>query len=654
MTKLSDLLRSGADRAPVGEASVSVGRAARRVRVQRGVRAAGNSVAGLGVVALAVLGIVQPGSALNSSQRDSAALAPGAAPVAGAEAPKDATVASDGRWMSWGACGSFPLQDYGVGGTDALSIAAEFDAAATPDGGATLDVPVTVTANQALDVTTTGPDAVVLWQGMVVAALTASQAEQALTLAQGDTTKSTASLPLVNCFTAAPLPASGYELVLSQAFMNAVAAPTPEPSPSIEPTVAPTVAPVPTTAPEPAPTATIVPGPAPTPQTTFPLNPNAGGSDPAAGLGAPSDGTAPSDVAPMPVEPRGWDYRITSDPITFSVAGDPVDNPFADYYPQPWTPPAQPVDILTPSIARSLFDAAATSAPWDMKEGSSRWILPNGYGQMETFAPTTTDQNYFGCSWDGLSGLHFPTRSADLGLLSVSAEVPARLSVSYGWVVDDNPKVTVSVTNTSSYSIPGFYGEPNRSLYLVKDGRVVAQAYPVALDPNAGMLMKQSALATEPTAQDDPATYWGTLAPAASLSGTYLWRDITGCSSQDGTATSLSSGKYTLLVMQSMSLQPYSNGTVVLNGTAVPGVGVAEPARLGNGTTSVGSGTAVGSGKASGGASSTPAAPPAATDPIAVGPISIDPMPPIIGPSQQDYLDLQVWTSLGTVTITTH
>jgi hypothetical protein len=614
MTKLSDLLRGGADRAPVGEASVSVSRAARRVRVQRGARAAGNGVAGLGAVALAVLGIVQPGSALNSAQRDSAALAPGAAPVAGAQAPKDGLVASDGRWMSWGACGSFPLQDYGVGGTDALSIAAEFDAAATPDGGATLDIPVTVTASQALDVTTTGPDAAVLWQGMVVAVLTASQAEQALALAQGDTTQSTASLPLVNCFTGAPLPATTYELVVSQAFMNAVAAPTP----------------VPTTAPEPAPTATLVPGPAPTPQTTFPLNPNAGGSDPGVGVGAPSDGTAPSsgaatsDVTIMPVEPQGWDYRVTSDPIAFSVAGDPVDNPFADYYPQPWAPPAQPDDMLTPAIARSLFDAAATSAPWDMAKGSSRWILPSGYGQRETFAPTTTDQNYFGCSWDGLSGLHFPTRSADLGLLSVSAEVPARLSLSYGWVVDNNPKVTVSVTNTSTYSIPGFYGEPNRSLYLVKDGRVVAQAYPVPLDPNAGMLMKQSALAPQPASQDDPATYWGTLAPGASLSGTYLWRDVNGCSSQDGTVTSLASGNYTLLVMQSMSLQQYSDGTAVSG----VGVGMAEPARLGSG----------------GDATSTPA----------VDPISIDPMPPIVGPSQQDYLDLQVWTSLGTVTITTH
>ena len=625
MTKLSDLLRSAADRAPVGGASVSIGRAARRVRMQRGVRAAGNSVAGLGAVALAVIGIVQPGAATNSGQRDSAALAPGAAPIAGAEAPKDSSmVASDGRSMAWGTCGSFPLQDFGVGGTDAFSIAAQFDATATPDGGATLDIPVTVTANTALDVTSTGPDAVVLWQGMVVAALTASQAEQALSLAQGGTTESTASLPLVDCFAGAPLPASTYDLVVSQAFMNAAAAPTP--SPSTEPTIAPTIAPTPI----------VSPGPAPSPQTTFPLNPNAG--------------SATSDVAPMPVEPPAWDYRITSDPITFTVAGDPVDNPFGAYYPQPWTPPALPTDILTPAIARTMFDAAATSAPWDMAKGSSRWVLPSGYGQVETLAPTTTDQNFFGCSWDGQSGLHFPTRSAALGLLSVSAEVPTRLSVSYGWVVDDNPKVTVSVTNTSSYSLPGFYGEPNRSLYLVKDGRVVAQAYPVNLDPNAGILMKESAPAAATSSQDDPATYWGTLAPGASLSGTYLWRDVSPCSRQDGTVTSLSSGTYTLLVMQAMSLQQYSDGTGIA-GIGTANSGIVPPSRLGGGTSSGGSGAASGSG---GGATSTVGVAPAPTSPNATDPIAVDPMPPTVGPVQQDWLDLQVWTSLGTVTITTH
>ncbi|HEX7589973.1 MAG TPA: hypothetical protein VF362_03230, partial [Demequinaceae bacterium] len=219
MTKLSDLLRGAADRAPLGDASVSIGRAARRVRAQRGVRAAGNSVAGLGAVALAVLGIVQPGSAMNSAQRDSAALAPGAAPVAGAQAPKDSMIASDGRGMAWGTCGSFPLQDYGTTGTDALSIVPRFDTPAMPDGGSTLDIPVIVTANQAFDVTTNGPDAVVLWQGMVVAVPSASQAEQSLTLAKGDTTQSVVSLPLVDCFTGAPLPASTYDLVVSQAFM---------------------------------------------------------------------------------------------------------------------------------------------------------------------------------------------------------------------------------------------------------------------------------------------------------------------------------------------------------------------------------------------------------------------------------------------------
>ena len=42
--------------------------------------------------------------------------------------------------------------------------------------------------------------------------------------------------------------------------------------------------------------------------------------------------------------------------------------------------------MLTPAIARELFDAAATTDGWDMAKGTSRWILPNGYGQADTFA----------------------------------------------------------------------------------------------------------------------------------------------------------------------------------------------------------------------------------------------------------------------------
>ena len=339
---------------------------------------------------------------------------------------------------------------------------------------------------------------------------------------------------------------------------------------------------------------------------------------------------APTDMTIMPVEPQGWDYRITAEPVAFAIAGEPVENPFADYYPQPWTPPAQPDDILTPAIARELFDAAATSDGWDMAEGTSRWILPNGYGQAATFAPAQGNPGYFGCSWDGVSGLTFPARSAELDLLSISADVPSRLSISYGWVVDGNPEVTVSVTNTSSYSIPGFYGEPNRSLYLVKDGQVVAEAYPTNVDPN-GQLLAKSALTTDAagvtreavqqdeTAQryepvpEDPDSYWGLLAPDETVSGTYLWRDVNRCWREDGSNATITAGTYTLLSLQNLSLQQFGAG-VSGGDTAIP-----EPA------------------------------------PLAVDPL-VDPgvdTVTTVAPVQEDWLDFQVWTSLGTVTITT-
>ncbi len=631
MTRLADLLRGAADRAPVEAASVSTSRAARSVRVRRGVRGVGNGVAGLGAVAVIAFGVVQPGSAMDKTAANAmadSAPAPEAAPQLGAGAASDALARLDGRSMSWGDCGSFPLQDYGTGGTDALSISVGVDGGMTPEGGSTLDVPVTVTANTDLNVSTSRPDVVVLWDGMVVASLTGAEAEQTYVLAAGDRVESAISLGLVDCFQGNPLPASKYELVASQAFLDAVA---PEPATPAEP--APSATAEPTTEPAPAPTPTT----APTPQTTFPLNPDAGGGTASSSEASSSEASSESadpgsaDTMIMPVEPPSWDYRITSEPIGFAIAGDPVDNPFADYFPQPWSPPAQPDDILTPATARAAFDAKATSTPWDMAKGSSRWTLPGGYGGTETFAPVPAkDEGYFGCSWDGTAAPTFPSRSADLGWLTLSAKAPARASISYGWVVDDNPTVSLAMTNTSPYSIPGFYGEPNHSLYLVKNGRVVAQAYPVNIDPTGGVLRSVGGIATDdvatgpvaPLPEEDPASYWGTLAPGETLSGTYLWRDANGCVGRDGAPAAIGPGTYTLLTMQSVSLQDYWSGTG-------GGIMVPEPQTF----TSKGGGDSDGA--------------PTATD------ISVDPVPPLTGPDQVDWLEFQVWFSLGDVTITT-
>ena len=60
------------------------------------------------------------------------------------------------------------------------------------------------------------------------------------------------------------------------------------------------------------------------------------------------------------------------------------------------------------------------------------------------------------------------------------------MHLSYGWVVDGNPLVSVSAKNVSEWSLPGFYAGSSPRLVLVKDGRVVAEAYPVNPDQSGG------------------------------------------------------------------------------------------------------------------------------------------------------------------------
>jgi len=607
MTRLSDLLRGAADRAPIDEASVAVDRVSRRVRLNRSMRVAGNGVAGAGAAALVAFAVVIPGAAMTASSQDD--LAPAAAPDAGgavkANEADGMLAAPEGRAMAWGTCGSFPLQDFGYGAADGLGLAVAFDGSGTPDGGSTVDVAYTLTADDGVDAATSGPDVAVLWDGMVVATASGEDAETVLALAAGDSVDGSVALPLVDCFEGNPLPASKYELVVSQGFTNVQAETTSEPGaePSVTPSDEPGVDPGPSTPEPPLPT------------------------DATLSRDSASDSAVEPDIAPMPVEPYGWDFRVTSEPVAFAIAGDPVDNPFADHFPQPWTPPEQPDDILTPEKARELFDAAVTSLPWGMAAGSSRWVMPNGAGGRETFA---AEQEYFGCSWDGKPNPTFPSRSADLGFLTTRADVPDRVSVSYGWVVDDNPTISLTVTNTSDYSIPGFFGEPNRSLYLVKDGRVVAQAYPVNVDPNGGRLLAVDGVAVA-RAQEESDAYWGTLAPGESVSGTYLWRDVSTCANGDGTTARLSAGTYTLLAMQSISLQDYE---AVYGG----GIGIPVPEPLVDPAIAADA-------KASGGAteSSGGIAPRGAIEPDIA-----------IAPAQPDWLELQVWTSLGNVTIATH
>ncbi|MBN2176487.1 MAG: hypothetical protein JW722_02390 [Demequinaceae bacterium] len=583
MTRLSDLLRGAADRAPIGEASVSIQTAHRRVRIQRGVRGAANGLAGAGAAALVFVGIVNPAITAATGQ-DDVALAPVPAEDDGGRTlggPETDAYYNGG----WGVCGSY-VDTAPVDPDPSLSLTVDSGDLVDLEGGTVLDLPARLTATEDLTITFS-LEAVILYEGMVVARLDAAEAEQILALASGDTADSSVSLPLVNCFDGAALPAAKYELVVSQAFSHT----TDEPGP--EPTMEPTPVPEPTMEPTP------VPEPEPSPSS----------------IGTTTDMMAPE---PMPVEPEiWWEARATAPSVTLSIAGDPVDDPFGDYI---WSPPEKPDDILTPAKARELYEAGLVSGTWDMAPGTSRWIIPNYEEVSSLDSMRKTSSGWYGCSWDGSTGVGFPTESAVLDLLDVSMTFPSRINLSYGWVVDGNPQVHITVTNTSEYSLPGFYGEPSRTLYLVKDGRVVAESWPQNIRPYSDDLVREHMAA-------DSDEYWGTLSPGADITGDYLWRDLNGCWTENG-PRSVTSGTYTLVTSQSIYIDSSNGEYPVL---------YAE-----DDVTEAGDGQ-----------SEAPV--PAVDSGAREDTIEIDPViAPDIEPDYlYDWVELQMWTSLGTVTITT-
>lgn len=611
MTKLSDLLRSAADRAPVGDVSVSTATARQRIRVQRGARGLANGLTGAGAVALILLGVIQPTLATakdsaNGLNLESAGTSPG-----GSDRIASSGLAPypGGGW--WGECASYPLEAYPAGAGDSVSLAINSDSWVEVEGGTSIDVPTTLTATGDTKVDTTGPEAAILYQGMVVAYLSSAEATQTLDLAAGETTESLLSFPLVNCFDGSMLPAGEYQVLVSQGFTTTDDGTTePQPEPSTGPS----------TEPGNEPDTGLSPEPMATTQDAS--------TSTAELLGVPSVAAPEPAVDVMPVyEPPTWDVRVTADPVALTIAGDLVDDPFGHFL-YSWEPPAMPDNVLTPEQARLLFSMGLESDPWTMAPGSSRWIMPDYSGptvmtDSARFA-ASSPTGWFGCSYDGITGVDFPAQSAQLDLLDVTATVPSRAHVSYGWVVDGNPLVSYSVANTSEYSIPGFYGQPSTQLYLVKDGRVVATAYPVNTDPTGGQIYTTSALKeslapsatldTTVASQDDPATYWGLLSPGATVGGQYLWRDVSGCWNESG-QTAVQAGTYTVLSMQSVYLQSTVPMLTSGNMGVVPQAGA-------------------------------PVAPDGGT---VNSEIAIDPSYPTY-----DYLELQMWTSLGTVTITTN
>ncbi len=326
------------------------------------------------------------------------------------------------------------------------------------------------------------------------------------------------------------------------------------------------------------------------------------------------------------------DYvRVVSAPVDLTVTGDVPDDPFGQYLPKPVEPIDTPDDLLTADQARLDFAAHVTSTPWAMEAGSQRVVKVNDSAVAND--QTVWQQNYFGCAWDAGQSVGFPSTSANWDLLDVSATVPTSIDVSYGWVVEDNPVIDMKVTNVSGHTLPGYWGpDPNTSLVLVRDGKVVAEGYPVG--------------ATRDNKSPEQ-NLGGMLSPGGSVEGTYLWREVNGCF--DGTTQALvGPGTYTVLNAQSIY---FDAGQVYygqpIDGIAEPAVPYRGPATQEDGASSGDAGVQGGAGisgdaGASSGASGASVGSGPAGDAIAPAPL----------PAPGDgWLELQVWTSLGTVTV---
>jgi hypothetical protein len=204
-------------------------------------------------------------------------------------------------------------------------------------------------------------------------------------------------------------------------------------------------------------------------------------------------------------------------------------------------------------------------------------------------------------------------------------------------VVNGNPEVKVSVKNISGHTLPGFWGQPNTTLYLVKDGKVVATSYLASTDPNGS---------STSTSSD------GLLAPDASLGGTYLWRDVNGCWLGNAQST-LTSGTYTVLMEQDVYLDNGANGNggpiAYFDGKRAVDGGVSGTGTAGAAT--AGGGTAVAPAPAEG-----PVPVPTTNSGPDVAPqTTAADAPSLVAPNpadgNYDWLSLQVWTSLGKVTV---
>ena len=548
--KMSDALRGAAETAPVDEAHVSVGSVRSRTRRNRAVRVGANGIVGVGAAALIFAGV----AGVVANQTGLAAV-----DAQGSSERDDAAMepgpAAGGSML---ACGyAFDLAAYPSGDVDAVATLGDVS-----DGS--LPVEVTYSTSGDASFTVDAPGVFVLWDGLVVANPGVAT-DGVLTPLSADSPATVSGVAdLVNCWDGAALPAGDYTVV--------------------------TVTPL---------TAEIPPVPEPTSEPAVPPSP-AAPEDP--------DSSVSSDVADIAVEEAA--YAVT-EAVTITVGGDAVEDPFGEYL-NPVDPvtPATPSDVLTSDEARAAYEDALVLGKWNMAPGTQRVVKS---GDVKDTDPNAWSKSYFGCPTDGVSGA-FPAESADLNWLGIDADLPSAVHVSYGWVVDGNPVVHYGVTNNTEWSLPGFYEGSAPRLVLVKDGKVVAEAYPVNPNQNGGGVMPFAAdgdiaAATEGGDKLIYAPDAGYLAPGASLSGDYLWRDLSGCWTSGGTST-VDPGTYTVLSAQDIYL-----GAMYATAYGSEG-GVDDLAR-------------------------DAVAPSEEPEPI---------MAP--APDESDYVSFTVWTSLGTLTVT--
>ncbi|WP_084104724.1 hypothetical protein [Demequina sp. NBRC 110056] len=648
--KLSDALRGAADRAPMGDAHVSVEAVTGRVRRQRAVRTGSAGVLGAGACAVLAFGAMGPLANLSGSDESTADMA-----VAGEAMEETGATAYDGGADSalarpaeqWWCGSTFSAEDGTWAWGDASGVTFELGEPAID--GTELQLPHTLTVDRPVDLISS-PDALIVWDGIVVGRVVGDSPfeygpadepmlpddvyERLDPATEFTSLEQTTVLEAANCWDGAPLPAGKYEV--HQAWTLAYADGTSEPAPIETPEEVPSdelVGPTPDDVPQ-----EDIEGTDPSVVTDGAESGAAESGAAESGTGGGSSGSAGSDTTSSRALPET--FRVAAGPTTLVIEGDPVDDPFGAYlgHSEPGEPPVDPIDpvepndpvevpddLLTPEKARALFDATRASALWDMAPGSQRWVKAND-------AATQTDgaweSLYYGCVWDSGTDGTFPSESADMGLLDVRFDAPASISVSYGYVVDGNPLVSASTTNVSEYTIPSFWGGQTPMLALVRDGRVVAESYTEPLQ-RGGYGMAEPAIAELSVMPDN-----GHFAPGATDASESLLRNVNACDGSSGVAP----GTYTLLTHTSV----YVGGeyAVAFGGEADALVEQEAMARLEElGEAGATGGFTAGDEPVLYGDGDTPAVEPDM--------ISIAPAPDGGG----DWVEFQVWTALGTLTV---